>query len=670
MTGLDRRSITTIRTLAIDAVQQANSGHPGAPMGMAALGYLLWTRHLNHNPANPSWFNRDRFVLSNGHASMLLYALLHLCGYDLTLDDLRKFRQWGSRTPGHPEAGHTAGVEATTGPLGQGFANAVGMALAEAHLEARFNRPGFEVVRHWTYVFCGDGDLMEGVSYEAASIAGHLGLGRLICIYDDNHISIEGATDLTFSDNVADRFTACGWHVQSLGDSADDLELVDAAIHTARQEEGRPSLIIVRTHIGYGSPNRQDTSAAHGEPLGTDEVRLTKQFYAWPDEPAFLVPDDVRRHMLTVRERGAGSEAAWMALMERYRCSYPESAGELDASRAGSLPSGWDLDIPCFSPDSGPLATRVASGRVLEAISRNVPWLVGGSADLAPSTKTFITGSSYMSRHNFSGRNIAWGVREHAMCSCSNGIALHGGLRPFIATFFVFSDYARPALRMAALMKLQLICIMTHDSLGVGEDGPTHQPIEHLASFRAMPGITVIRPADAAETASAWRVVMMQHGPCLLVLSRQNLPVLDHSAAGHADHVRFGAYILAHEQGESRPDVLLIASGSEVHLALAARELLAKSAVRARVVSMPSWELFRCQPQEYRETVLPSDVRCRVAIEAGSPLGWTEWVGEGGAVIGVDRFGASAPAGKLYEEYGITVERVVALSLKLLAAGS
>jgi transketolase len=447
MTDLDRRCIATIRTLAIDAVQQANSGHPGAPMGMAALGYLLWTRHLVHNPGNPAWFNRDRFILSNGHASMLLYALLHLTGYDLTLDDLRQFRQWGSRTPGHPEYGHTPGVETTTGPLGQGFANAVGMAMAEAHLAARFNRPDFPVVRHCTYVFCSDGDLMEGVSCEAASLAGHLGLGRLICLYDDNRITIEGGTDLSFSEDVAARFQACGWQVQDIGDSADDFSAVTAAVETARKESAKPSLIIVRTHIGYGSPHRQDTSAAHGEPLGVEEVRLTKQAYDWPEDEPFFVPDEVRNEMLTVRDRGEQQEAAWRELVDGYRRAWPELARCFESDLAGGVPDGWDTSVPRFTPADGPLATRAASGIVLNAVARGVPWLIGGSADLAPSTKTLITGSPYLSRDNYAGRNIAWGVREHAMCSCSNGIALHGGLRPFASTFFIFTDYARPAMR-------------------------------------------------------------------------------------------------------------------------------------------------------------------------------------------------------------------------------
>lgn len=667
MTDLDRRCITTIRTLAMDAVQQANSGHPGAPMGMASLGYLLWTRHLAHNPGNPAWFNRDRFILSNGHASMLLYALLHLTGYDLTLDDLRQFRQWGSKTPGHPEYGHTPGVETTTGPLGQGFANAVGMAMAEAHLAARFNRPEYPVVRHYTYVFCGDGDLMEGVSYEAASLAGHHGLGRLICIFDDNRITIEGGTDLSFSEDVVGRFQACGWQVQDIGDAADDLAAVSSAIETARQEQTKPSMIIVRTHIGYGSPHRQDSSAAHGEPLGVEEIRLTKRAYGWPEDESFFVPEDVRNEMLTVRDRGERQEAEWQELVDGYRRAYPDLARCFEAALSGVVPDGWDSKIPHFTPADGPLATRAASGSVLNSVARGVPCLIGGSADLAPSTKTLITGSPYLSRDNYAGRNIAWGVREHAMCSCSNGMALHGGLRPFAATFFIFTDYARPALRLAALMKLPMVYIMTHDSLGVGEDGPTHQPVEQLASLRAIPGMTVIRPADATETAYAWRIAMTRQGPTLLALTRQNLPILDRTILAPADGALYGAYILAPEQGPT-PELIIIATGSEVHLALAAREKLLVEGIDSRVVSMPSWELFREQPEKYRNLVLPPTVLCRLAVEAGSPQGWCEWVGGSGAVIGITKFGASAPAGTLFAEYGFTVENVVRKARELLGA--
>ncbi len=658
MNDLDRLCITTIRTLAMDAVQQANSGHPGAPMGMASLGYTLWTRRLRHNPSNPAWFNRDRFILSNGHASMLLYALLHLTGYDLTLDDLRNFRQWGSRTPGHPEYGHTPGVETTTGPLGQGFANGVGMALAEAHLGARFNRPGFPLVDHDTYLFCGDGDLMEGVAYEAASLAGHLALGKLICIYDDNKITIEGSTELAFSEDVAGRFRASGWHVQDLGDAADDLDVVTAAIDTAREERTKPSLIIVRTHIGYGSPHRQDSSSAHGEPLGLEEVRLTKLGYGWPEDSSFLVPREVSEKMLTVRNRGEALESSWQKLEEGYRQKFPELARQFVASLDGTLPDGWVEALPTFVPGDGPLATRAASGTVLNAAARAVPWLLGGSADLSPSTKTTINGSPTISRGNYAGRNIAWGVREHAMTSCSNGLALHGGVRPYASTFFIFTDYARPAMRLAALMKLPIIYLMTHDSLGVGEDGPTHQPVEQLASLRAMPGMTVIRPGDATETTAAWQVALTRRGPTTLALTRQNLPVLDRTILAPAKGLLQGGYILAREAGEI-PVLIIIATGSEIHLALAARQVLAVGGVDVRVVSMPSWELFREQPVEYRNMVLPPTIKRRVAMELGSPQGWHEWVGGEGIVIGVEQFGASAPAGILLARYGFTVENLV-----------
>ena len=658
MNDLDRRCINTIRTLAMDAVQQANSGHPGAPMGMASLGYTLWTRRLKHNPANPAWFNRDRFILSNGHASMLLYALLHLTGYDLSLDDLRNFRQWGSKTPGHPEYGHTPGVETTTGPLGQGFANGVGMALAEAHLGARFNRPGYSVVDHDTYIFCGDGDLMEGVSYEAASLAGHLGLGRIICIYDDNKITIEGSTELAFTEDVAARFNACGWHVQDIGDAAEDLDAVAAAIDIARGERSKPSLIIVRTHIGYGSPHRQDSSSSHGEPLGVEEVRLTKCAYGWPEDSSFFVPDDVREEMLSVKEKGKQEETAWQTLMVGYRLNFPELARHFDSALAGTLPDGWETGLPVFTPADGTQATRSASGTVLNALARTLPSLMGGSADLAPSTKTAISGSPFISRKNYAGRNIAWGVREHAMCSCSNGLALHGGLRPYASTFFIFTDYARPAMRLAALMKLPVIYIMTHDSLGVGEDGPTHQPVEQLASLRAMPGMTVIRPSDATETVTAWQAALRRQGPTVLALTRQNLPVLDRSLLTPAEGLLHGGYILARETGDA-PAVIIIATGSEVHLALAVREKLTTEAIDVRVVSMPCWELFREQPAAYRDLVLPPAVRKRIALELGSPQGWHEWVGGTGVIIGVSQFGASAPAGTLFARYGFTVENVV-----------
>jgi transketolase len=664
--GLDELCINTIRTLAIDAVQKAKSGHPGAPMGLAPLAYLLWTREMRYNPRNPSWFDRDRFILSAGHASMLLYAMLYLTGYDLSLEDLKSFRQWGSKTPGHPEYGHTPGVECTTGPLGQGFMTGVGMAMAEAHLAALFNRPGFEIVGHYTYAICGDGDLEEGASHEAASLAGHLGLGRLIYFYDDNHISIEGDTSLAYSDDVARRFEGYHWHVQNLGERANDLEAMSKAIALAKAEKERPSLIIVRSHIGYGSPHRQDTKEAHGEPLGEEEVRLTKRAYGWPEDAQFFVPERALQHMRQAVERGRRLEEEWNALLAAYRKAYPELAAQLEAALKGDLPEGWDGDIPTFKPEDGPIATRSAAGKIENAIAKRVPWLIGGSADLSPSTRTLIAGSGYMSRGQYGNRNIAWGVREHNMCAAASGLALHGGLRPFAATFFVFTDYARPAIRLAAMGKLPVIYIMTHDSIGLGEDGPTHQPIEHLASLRAMPGMCLIRPADANETAWAWRAAMLrQDGPTMLVLSRQNLPVLDQAKVASAEGVLRGAYVLAKEKG-TRPDVILMASGSEVHLALAAQAKLAEAGVDARVVSMPSWELFEQQPQEYRDEVLPPAVRARLAVEAASPFGWERWVGDSGDVLGINQFGASAPAAVVFERYGFTVDNVVERAMKLV----
>lgn len=663
---IDDLCINTIRTLSMDAVQQANSGHPGTPMALAPLAYVLWDRILRYNPKNPAWVDRDRFVLSAGHASMLQYAILHLTGYDLSLEELKKFRQWQSRTPGHPEYGHTPGVETTTGPLGQGIMNGVGMAMAEAHLASVYNRPGHDVVDHRTYVFCGDGDLMEGVSHEAASLAGHLGLGKLICVFDDNHITIEGSTSLSCSDNAVSRFEGYGWHVLDLGDQANDLEALATAFTKAQAETDRPSLIIVRSHIGFGSPNRQDTSSAHGEPLGEEEIRLTKKEYGWPEDEKFLVPDQVREHLGRAVGRGGELEEEWNRRVEAYRRDHPELAEQFLSAIAGELPAGWDADIPVFSPEKGSVATRAASGTVLNAFAAKVPWLVGGSADLSPSTKTLIAGSGYFARGSFGERNIAWGIREHAMCSCASGMALHGGVRPFGATFFVFSDYARPAIRLAALMGLPVIYVMTHDSIGVGEDGPTHQPVEHLASLRAMPNLCIIRPADANETAHAWRAAMERTtGPTMLVLTRQNLPIMDRSVLGAAEGVKNGAYILAREE-KAAADVILIATGSEVVLALEARATLAAEGIDARVVSMPSWELFRQQPAAYRESVLPSGVTARLAIEAGSPFGWHEWVGDRGAIIALDRFGASAPAAELFKRFGFTVENVVATAKKLL----
>jgi len=657
--AIEELSINTIRTLAMDTVQKANSGHPGTAMALAPLAYVLWTRFLRFNPVNPQWPNRDRFVLSAGHTSALLYAMLYLSGYDLSLEEINNFRQWGSKTPGHPEYGATPGVETTTGPLGQGCMVAAGMAMAEAHLGAVYNRRGHDIVDHFTYVVCSDGDLMEGASHEAASLAGHLGLGKLIYFYDDNHITIEGDTSLAYSENVARRFEAYDWHVQDVGDRANDLDVLTGAIENAQNNRAQPSLIILRSHIAYGAPNLQDTPEAHGAPLGKDEIRLAKRFYGWPEDEDFLVPDRVRAHMQQgARDRGQIFEVEWQTRFDSYRKSCPELAGQFEAALEGTLPEGWDADIPQFRASDGPMATRSASGQVINAIDDSVPWLVGGSADLAPSTNTLIKSSGYFQKGEYFHRNIAWGVREHVMCAASCGMALHGGVRPFAATFFAFSDYARPAIRLAALMEIPVVYVMTHDSIGLGEDGPTHQPIEHLASLRAVPHLCIIRPADANEAAHAWRVALMRkEGPTMLVLSRQKLPVLPGTCGTGAEGVRRGAYILSKERGGS-PDLLLIASGSEVQLILEAQEMLAADGIDSRVVSMPSWELFRDQAQPYRDEVLPPVVTARLAVEAGASQGWGEWIGTGG-VLGIDKFGASAPCRETFRHYGMTAGAVV-----------
>src|SRR5262245_15883927 len=653
---IEQRCVMTIRTLAMDAVQKANSGHPGTPMALAPLAYVLWTKFLHHNPRNPHWFNRDRFVLSNGHSSMLLYAMLHLTGYDLSLDEIKKFRQWGSKTPGHPEYGLTPGVETTTGPLGQGLMNSVGMAMAEAHLAAVYNRENLAIVDHNTFVFCSDGDLMEGASHEAASLAGHFGLGKLIWIYDDNHITIEGETELTYSDDVAKRFAGYHWHVQDIGDGANDFDAIESALALARRETEKPSLIIVRSHIGYGSPKFQDKPEAHGAPLGAEEVRQTKRVYGWPENEDFFVPTEVFKHMTSAVERGAQLEQEWQEKLSVYRSKYPDLANRFEKALERRLPEDWDQGIPTFAASSGSIATRAAGGKVLNAIATKVPELIGGSGDLAPSTRTLIEGEGYFGRGKYANRNIAWGIRELAMCAASSGLAVHGGLRPYASTFFIFTDYARPAIRLAALMELPVIYAMTHDSIGVGEDGPTHQPIEHLASLRAIPHMCVIRPADANECAYAWRAAMMRtDGPTMLVLTRQNLPILDRAKFAGAKGVLKGAYILSKEK-HGAANLILIATGSEVPLVLAAQEQLASEGVDARVVSMPSWELFRAQPQSYRDEILPSKIGARLAVEAGSPMGWGEWVGDAGDMIGITRFGASAPEKEIFKHYGFTVE--------------
>ena len=666
MTKLDDLCVNTIRMLSVDGVEKANSGHPGMPMGAAGMAYVLWTRFLRHNPLHPKWYDRDRFVLSAGHGSMLLYSLLHLTGYDLPLEELMNFRKWGSKTPGHPEYGLTPGVETTTGPLGQGFANGVGMAIAERYLAAHFNQPGHMIVDHYTYIIVGDGDLMEGISHEAASLAGHLGLGKLICLYDDNHISIEGGTDIAFTESRTARFEAYGWHVQEV-DDGNDLEAIETAITEAQKETGRPSFIAVRTHIGYGSPNKQDKAAAHGEPLGTEEIRLAKENLGWPVEPPFLIPEEASTHFRHAVDKGKAIEARWQENFNSYKENNPDLAREWDRWMNRNLPEGWDSDIPDFPADKKGMATRVASGSVLNAVAPRLPNLLGGSADLAPSNKTEIKGEKDFQAGIYEGRNLRFGVREHAMGSILNGMALHGGLMPYGGTFFVFSDYMRPAIRLAALMDLKVIYVFTHDSIGLGEDGPTHQPIEHLSSLRAIPNLTVIRPCDANETSEAWRyAIESQQGPVALALSRQGLPTLDRTTFAPASGLSSGAYIL-HDTKDGKPDVILIATGSEIPIALEAYEKLEEKGIKARVVSMPSWELFDKQPEDYQCQVLPTEIKSRIAIEAGITQGWHRYVGSTGEVIGLDRFGASAPYKILYEKFGITVDRVVEKALTLVS---
>jgi len=668
---LDEQCVNTIRFLSADAVQRANSGHPGAPMGAAPMAYILWNRFLKHNPRNPHWPDRDRFVLSAGHASMLLYSLLHLTGYDLSLDDILNFRQWDSRTPGHPEYGHTPGVEATTGPLGQGISHAVGMAIAEAHLAARFNRPNYRIVDHHTYVLASDGDLMEGVASEACSLAGHLRLGKLIVLYDANRISLAGSTDLAFTEDVAKRFRAYGWHVQHVNDGT-DLAAIEAAIRRAKAQRARPSLILVRTILGYGAPNKQNTFEAHGAPLGADELRAAKEALGWPPEP-FHIPADALVHLRAAIARGQDAEARWQALFARYAKQHPELATEFQRRMAGDLPQGWDAALPSFPPDAKGIPTRKASETVLQRLAAAVPELMGGSADLNPSTFTWLKGQGDFQspQHHpedrqgavggewgYGGRNLHFGVREHAMGAIANGMALHGGIIPYTATFAVFADYMRPPIRLAALMGIRVVYVFTHDSIAIGEDGPTHQPVEQIINLRCVPNLTVIRPADAAETVEAWRAALLNtSGPTALFLTRQNVPTLDRSALSPAEGLRRGAYILW-QSGDGAPDVILIGTGSEVHVALAAARQLAGEGVNARVVSMPSWELFEQQPQEYKDTVLPPAVRARVAVEAGVPLGWERYVGADGAIVGLARFGASAPGPVVYANLGFTPENV------------
>jgi len=678
--SIDQLCVNTIRMLCVDAVEKAKSGHPGAPMGLAPAAYVLWTRFLKHNPKNPSWPDRDRFVLSAGHASMLLYSMLHLTGYDVPLEQIKQFRQWESRTPGHPERGFAPGVETTTGPLGQGFGNGVGMAIAEAYLAARYNRPGFAIVDHFSYAIVSDGDLMEGVAAEAASLAGHLQLGKLIYLYDNNLISLAASTDLTFTEDRAKRFEAYGWHTQ-LVDDGNDLDAIDKALRAARSETTRPSLILLRTHIGYGSPGKQDTFEAHGAPLGEEEAKRTKENLGWPAQPPFFVPEAALARFSEGIKTGQSAEAQWNERFSAYAKAFPDPARELEQLMRGELPRGWDSGISDFPADAKGVATRTASGKILNAIATKLPGMIGGSADLNPSTFTALSklGDFESPARDFTnsqgaagggldyaGRNLHFGVREHGMGAALNGMAAHGGIIPFGSTFLIFSDYLRPSIRLAALMELGVIYVFTHDSIGVGEDGPTHQPVEQLAALRAIPRLVVIRPGDANETAVAWRVAIEnRRRPVALVLSRQNIPILDRRQFATAEGLRRGAYVLA-DAPQSKPDVVLIGTGSEVSLTVAAREKLAESKIQARIVSMPSWELFDAQPREYRDMVLPPSVRPRLAVEAALPQGWHRYVGDGGDILGVERFGASAPGPVVMEKLGFTVDNVMHRALALL----
>ena len=654
---LDQLCIDTVRFLSVDTVQQANSGHPGTPMGAAPMAYVLWDRFLKHSPSDPHWPDRDRFILSPGHASALLYSLLHLTGYDLPLEELKRFRQWGSKTPGHPEYGLTPGVEMTTGPLGQGFAHGVGMAIAERWLADHYNRPEHEIINHYTYAIVSDGDLQEGVASEAASLAGTLRLDKLIYLYDDNDISIEGNTDIAFAENVAQRFQAYGWQVVGPIDGMDP-EAVDSAIRLAQTDTSHPTLIICRTVIGYGSPNKAGTASAHGEPLGEEEVRLTKQQLGWPYQEPFTIPQEALAHLSRAQQRGRRLQGEWGAAIEGYRREYPAEAALLEEGLSGDLTKGWDQGLDeLFSAGDKPMATREASGRVMNAVVDRVHTFTGGSADLAPSTKTILKDHGHYGFEEYYGHNLHFGVREHAMGSIVNGMALHGGTIPYTATFLIFSDYMRPPIRLAALMEQRVVYIFTHDSIGLGEDGPTHQPIEQLLSLRAIPNVVVLRPADATETVEAWKAALTRRdGPTILVLGRQNLPILDRRVYAPAGGLQQGGYVVWEASGE--PDVILIGTGSEVHIALEAGELLQKKGVSSRVVSLPSWEMFDAQPAEYRESVLPANVKARVAMEAATTLGWERYVGAEGVALGIDHFGASAPAAELYERFGLTAQRM------------
>jgi transketolase len=677
---LDQLSINTIRFLSVDAVQKAKSGHPGLPLGAAPMAYILWTKFLKHNPVNPKWYDRDRFILSAGHGSMLLYSLLHLTGYDLSLDQIKQFRQWGSITPGHPERGLTPGVETTTGPLGQGFGNGVGMAIAEAYLSARYNKPGFEIINHFTYGLVSDGDLMEGVASEAASLAGHLKLGKLIYLFDNNHVTLSASTQLSFTEDIEKRFEAYGWHTQKVNDG-NALDAIENAIKIARSRTERPSLIMVRTHIGFGSPNKQDTYEAHGSPLGEEEVKLTKQNLDWPIEPAFYVPDEVQAHFHKAIESGAHAEEEWNEMLKDYEQQYPKEADELNRLIKDEFLPDWKSGIHQFHAYSKGVATRMASSKILDSFHRKLPGLIGGSADLNPSTFTELKGEGNFDHisnavgdlqgsaeggWSYAGRNISFGVREHAMGAIMNGMAAHGGLIPFGATFLTFSDYMKPAIRLAALMRLQVIYIFTHDSIGMGEDGPTHQPIEQLASLRAIPNLTVIRPCDANETAVAWRyAIEKRDGPVAFILTRQDLPILNRKEFASEDGLLRGAYILDRAP-EEKPELILIAGGSEVQLIIAAKQRLQENNISVKLVSMPSWKLFDVQPRAYRDAVLQPSMAARLAVEAGSTQGWKKYVGDRGEVIGIDHFGASAPGPVVQREFGFTVEEICSTALNLL----
>ncbi len=677
--ALDQLCINTLRFLSVDAVEKANSGHPGLPLDAAPMAYVLWTRFLKHNPTNPNWMNRDRFVLSAGHGSALLYSLLHVTGYGLSLEELKHFRQWDSLTPGHPEHGKVPGVDITTGPLGQGFANGVGMAMIEAHLAACYNRKGFELIDHYTYGIVSDGDMMEGVASEAASLAGHLQLGKLIYLYDFNQITLSGATDITFTENCEERFNAYGWHTQQVEDG-NDVEEIEHAIKQAQNERNRPSLIIVHTHIGYGSP-KQDTFQVHGSPLGEKDAKLTKQKLNWPSQEPLYVPEECGRYFLKAKDQGAQLETEWKQLLVNYEKSFPELAKQFNQVIQNQLAPQWEQNIPKFPPDAKGMATREASGKVMNAMAANLPRLLGGSADLNPSTDTALKGlgdfgppqtltdvqGSVGGGWSYAGRNISYGVREHAMGAISNGMAAHGGAMPFCATFFNFSDYLRPTMRLAAMMELQVIYVFTHDSIGLGEDGPTHQPIEQLMSLRAIPNLTVIRPCDANETAVAWQTAVMNpHSPTALILTRQKLPTLDRKTYASADGLKKGAYILSEAEGKA-PQLILIATGSEVYLALEAQSRLQNQHhIPTRVVSMPSWELFEKQAQSYKNEVFPIQLKKRLAVEAGATLGWYKYIGENGAVIGIDHFGASAPGDIILKKFGFSVEHICEQALQLL----